>query len=116
MAMISSPKRVGLRTSTAASRTTSRTLRPVLSSSTRRAAFSTMMTELSTTSPKSMAPRLIRVPATPKRSIMSKAKSIDSGMARATMSPALRLPRNAKSTAMTSSAPSSRLLCTVCST
>ena len=40
-----------------------------------------MTTELSTTSPKSMAPRLIRLPAMPTRSIIVTAKSIESGMA-----------------------------------
>ena len=40
-----------------------------------------MTTELSTTRPKSMAPRLSRLPAMPKRSMPQKANSIDSGMA-----------------------------------
>ena len=82
MMMISSPKSVGFRTSTAASRTISRTLRSEVSSSRRREAFSTMITELSTTRPKSMAPRLIRLPAMPNRNIALKANSIDSGMAK----------------------------------
>ena len=44
-----------------------------------------MTTELSTIRPKSMAPRLSRLAAMPKRSMPEKANSIDSGMARATM-------------------------------
>ena len=40
-----------------------------------------MITELSTIRPKSIAPRLIRLPAMPARSIRSKAKSIESGIA-----------------------------------
>ena len=39
-----------------------------------------------------MAPRLIRLPAMPTRSIIVTAKSIESGMAEATISPARRLP------------------------
>ena len=74
------------------------------------------MTELSTTRPKSIAPRLIRLPAIPNFSIALNANSIDNGIASATISPARKLPRNMNSTAMTSSAPSRRLLRTVCNT
>ena len=45
-----------------------------------------MTTELSTTRPKSMAPRLSRLAAMPNRNMPQKANSIDSGMARATIS------------------------------
>ena len=94
--MMSSPNSVGLRTSTAASRTTSTHRASPFASASRRSAFSTRITELSTTRPKSIAPRLISVPAMPKRIIASKANSIESGIAAATMSPARRLPRNSE--------------------
>ena len=54
---------------------------PVRSWARCRTQFSTMTTELSTTRPKSIAPRLIRLPAMPTRSIIVTANSIDSGMA-----------------------------------
>ena len=78
-----------------------------------RTQFSTITTELSTTRPKSMAPRLSRLAAMPKRSMPEKANSIDSGMARATMPAARRLPRKANSTTTTSRPPSNRLFRTV---
>ena len=49
---------------------------------------STMMTAPSTISPKSIAPRLIRFPLTPKSFIMPNANSMDSGITEATTSPA----------------------------
>ncbi len=110
--MISSPNIVGFRTSMAASRMVSiQGLFPRCD--TRRTQFSTMMTELSTMSPKSMAPRLSKLAAMPASTIMLPANSIESGMARATIRPARRLPRNTNRTAMTSSAPASRLCSTV---
>jgi hypothetical protein len=114
--MISSPNMVGPRTSIDASRTTSSTERPSPASPRRRTLFSIMITELSTTSPKSMAPRLSKLPAIPKRSMPLKAKSIESGIAAATISPARRLPRNTNRTATTNSAPSSKFVCTVAMT
>ena len=60
-----------------------------------------------------MAPSDMRVPAIPNRIIASKAKSIESGIAAATMSPARTLPRNRNRTATTSSAPSRRFVLTV---
>ena len=75
-----------------------------------------MTTELSTTRPKSIAPRLSRLAAIPKRSMPEKAKSKDKGIARATSSPARRLPRKMNSTAMTSKPPSKRLPRTVAMT
>ena len=111
--MMSSPNIVGRRTSIAASRTTSIRGRPPPPWAMWRTTFSIMMTELSTTSPKSSAPRLRRLPAMPNRSIPEKAKSIDMGIAHATMSPARRFPRNRNSTATTRSPPSNRLLRTV---
>jgi hypothetical protein len=78
-----------------------------------RTQFSTMTTELSTTRPKSIAPRLSRLAAMPNRSMPAKAKSIERGIASATMAAARRFPRKANSTATTSSPPSKRLFRTV---
>ncbi len=112
--MISSPNRVGLRTSTAASRTISNFVLRVRSPwAMWRTQFSTITTELSTIMPKSMAPRLKRLAAMPKRSMPQKANSIASGMARATMAAARRLPRNKNSTATTSRPASKRFFRTV---
>ena len=109
--MISSPNIVGLRTSTAASRMISSSACAGRSPwAMCRTQFSIITTELSTIMPKSMAPRLSRLAAMPKRSMPEKANSIDSGMASATISAARRLPRNRNSTATTSSPPSNRLL------
>ena len=69
--------------------------------------------EPSTTIPKSMAPRLIRLAETPKIRIMINAKSMAKGMTEATMSPALTLPRKMMSTTKTINAPSMRLYTTV---
>src|SRR5439155_8125 len=99
--MISTPNKVGLRTSMAASRMTARRLLPPVSPwAMCRMQFSTMTTELSTTMPKSMAPRLRRLAAMPKRNMPENANSIDNGMARATMNAARRLPRNRKRSAL----------------
>ena len=102
--MISSPNIVGFRTSTAASRMICSRLRPCWSCASCLTQFSTITTELSTTSPKSMAPRLKRLAAMPNCSIPEKAQSIESGMAKATISPARRFPRKMKRTAMTKQA------------
>ena len=67
----------------------------------RRTQFSTMITLESTIRPKSIAPRLIRLADTPVASMMLAAKSIDSGMASATISPPRRLPSIASSTTIT---------------
>ena len=83
------------------------------SSASLRTLFSTMMTELSTMSPKSIAPRLMRLAAMPTWSMPLKAKSIDSGIASATMRPARRLPRKTNSTATTRIAPTERFSWTV---
>ncbi len=112
--MMSSPNIVGRRTSTAASRTTSSCGRFKASPCDRwRTMFSTMTTELSTTRPKSRAPRLRRLAAMPNCSMPQKANSIDSGMADATIRPARRFPRNRNSTATTNRPPSNRLARTV---
>ena len=75
--------------------------------------FSTMTTEPSTISPKSMAPRLIRLPAIPSFTMKLTANSIDSGIESATMIAARMLPSKRKSTAMTRAAPSIRFVSTV---
>ena len=67
--------------------------------------FSTTTTQLSTTIPKSIAPVPKNVPAIPIASMPEKANNIDSGMATATISPALKLPRKKNTTAITSIAP-----------
>ena len=72
-----------------------------------------MTTDPSTNNPKSMAPRLIRLPESPACIMPVKAISMARGMAEATISPARRSPRKRNSTAMTSRPPSSRLLRTV---
>ena len=74
---------------------------------------STMTMEPSTTIPKSMAPRLIRLADTPKTRIRIKPKSKASGMTEATITEALTLPRKSISTTNTMSAPSIRLRTTV---
>ena len=55
--------------------------------------FSTMMTAPSTMMPKSSAPRLIRLPLTPRSTMPVMVKSIESGMTHAVMSAARMLPR-----------------------
>lgn len=72
-----------------------------------------MITELSTISPKSMAPRLIRLAVTPVAAIRLAANSIDRGIARVTNRPARTLPNMASKTTMTSKPPSVRLVRTV---
>lgn len=65
--------------------------------------------------PKSTAPRLIRLPDTPKEPMKMKAKSIEKGMAPDTMRPARSEPRVSTSVSVTSRAPSERLRFTVAS-
>ena len=64
-----------------------------------------MITLESTIRPKSIAPRLIRLAVTPVASITLAAKSIDSGIASATISPPRRLPSSASRTTMTRTPP-----------
>ena len=111
--MIITAKNTGRATSRPASAITAWRARPSGARSRRRTMFSIMTTEPSTISPKSIAPRLIRLPEMPARTIPVKANSIDSGMAAATISPPRTLPRNSSSTAMTSRPPSARFRCTV---
>ena len=61
----------------------------------------------------SIAPRLSRLAEMPNRNIPENAKSIESGIARATIIAARRLPKNANSTAITNKPPSNRLFFTV---
>ena len=75
--------------------------------------FSIITTEPSTMSPKSIAPRLIRLPDTPIQFMPMNATSIESGITEATIKLARRSPRNRKSTTVTSMAPSARLWVTV---
>ncbi|SVJ79532.1 Uncharacterised protein [Klebsiella pneumoniae] len=79
----------------------------------RRMAFSTITTAPSTMMPKSSAPRLIRLALTLLPTIPVKVNSIDSGMMVAVINAARMLPRNRKSTAITSAAPSTRFFFTV---
>jgi hypothetical protein len=72
-----------------------------------------MITAPSTTMPKSMAPRLIRLADTPKMRIMMMANSMASGMTEATTNPARRLPSISTRTKMTMRPPSIRFLVTV---
>ena len=72
-----------------------------------------MITAPSTINPKSIAPKLIRFADTPKTFIIAKAKSRESGMAEATINPALIFPRKTISTKITINAPSIRFVSTV---
>ena len=106
---------MGRRTSRPAASTVARRssrLRTGLSAS-RRRMLSIMTTDPSTNNPKSMAPRLIRLPESPACIMPVKAISMARGMADATIRPARRSPRKRNSTATTSRPPSSRLLRTV---
>ncbi len=114
--MIISPNIVGLRTSTQASRTTSVEDFPGCASDMCRTEFSTMITELSISTPKSIAPRLIKLPAIPVAIIMLLAKRNDSGIDAATINPARSPPPKTNSAATTSVAPISRLCSAVAST
>ena len=72
-----------------------------------------MMTAPSTISPKSIAPRLIRLPLIRPCNMPMAVSSIESGIASAVISAARKLPSSRNSTTMTSSAPSARLFATV---
>ena len=75
--------------------------------------FSTMMTAPSTMSPKSSAPRDIRFALTLVSTMPVMSISIESGITSAVSNAARTLPSINNSTATTSTAPSSRLFCTV---
>ena len=75
--------------------------------------FSTMMTAPSTMMPKSIAPRLIRLALTLLSTMPVIVNSMERGMTKAVISAARKLPRIRNSTAITSAAPSRRLVSTV---
>ena len=68
---------------------------------------------LSTIRPKSSAPRLIKLPETPRRFIPVAVISIVIGMTAAVINAARILPSSRNSTTMTRSAPSTRFFSTV---
>ena len=74
---------------------------------------STIITAPSTIIPKSIAPKLIKFPLTPNAFIKITAKSMDKGITEATISPALKFPRNKIKTKITIKAPSSKFFVTV---
>ena len=71
------------------------------------------MTAPSTRSPKSNAPKLIKLPLTPNKCIKIKANNIASGITDATTKPALKFPKNKIKTKITINAPSNKFLETV---
>ena len=75
--------------------------------------FSTITTDPSTTIPKSIAPRLIRLAARPNSRIPMKAKSIDSGITLATIRAPRTSPSSPSRTAMTRKPPCTRFSVTV---
>ncbi len=81
----------------------------------RRKAFSTTITAPSTISPKSIAPRLIKLPDTLLLTIPVMANNILNGMTSAVINAARIFPSNKNNTTMTSRAPSNRFFCTVLS-
>jgi len=76
--------------------------------------FSTTITAPSTMMPKSMAPRESRFAGIPRQVRPIKVASRESGIIKATMNAARKLPRKSRSTNVTSIAPSARFLKTVC--
>lgn len=113
MAMMTPPNIVGLKTSMDARRMTARPSASLGAWPSRVMQFSTTMTELSTTRPKSSAPRLMRLPAMPAWPMRMNAKSMARGMTKATTSPARRFPSRTIRTTTTKSPPSTRFLPTV---
>ena len=82
-------------------------------SANRRSEFSTMITAPSMISPKSSAPRLIRLPEMPSLFMPMAVMSRDNGITSAAITAARQLPSNANRMTTTSSAPSVRFLATV---
>ena len=76
-------------------------------------AASTIITAPSTIKPKSKAPRLIKLPPTPKRFIIIIANNIANGITDATIKPARRLPKKRTKIKTTIKAPSNKLTSTV---
>ena len=72
-----------------------------------------MITAPSTIRPKSSAPRLIRLPETPPRTMPVTVISIAIGITAAVISAARKLPSKTNSTTITSNAPSTRFFATV---
>ena len=72
-----------------------------------------MTTQPSTMRPKSIAPRLIKLPEIFAVTMPVTATSMERGMASETTRPARKLPNRRRSTAMTSRPPSIRFLVTV---
>ena len=75
--------------------------------------FSTITTAPSTMIPKSIAPRLMRLPLTPSLVIPAAASSMDKGIAAVTIKAARTLPSSSSRIAATSNAPSARFFQTV---
>ena len=116
--MISSEKKIGRSTSSAASRIVSSTLSwcaAVRRTSSACTMCSTMTSVPSTMMPKSSAPRLSRFAGIPLKCMQMNANSSDSGIVMAVSSAARTLPRNRNSTARTMISPSSSVWVTVCS-
>jgi len=118
--IISTPNTAGLKTSavlwvTSSKRSFKLNNRPcfVCAWANRRSAFSTTITAPSTIKPKSIAPRLIRLPETLLAAIPVIANNILSGITIAVINAALKLPSNANKITITKMAPSSRFCCTV---
>ena len=74
---------------------------------------STIITAPSTIIPKSIAPKLIRFPLTPKAFIIITANNMAKGITEATIRPARKFPKNNTNTKMTINAPSIRFFATV---
>ncbi len=73
-----------------------------------KATNSTMITAPSMIIPKSMAPILIKLASTPKRYIIERVKSSDSGITEATTSPERKFPNKSTTTKITISTPKMR--------
>ena len=71
---------------------------------------STIITAPSTINPKSIAPKLIKLPLTPKSFIIEMANNKANGITEATTKPALQLPNNNTKMKITIKAPSIRLV------
>ena len=114
MVMVITPNATGRATSRQAARTFSKWDDESFRRSRRtRTIFSIMTTEPSTMIPKSMAPRLIRLPLMPAIRMATKAIIMDKGMAAATISPPRKLPSNSSRIINTRSPPSARFFATV---
>ena len=111
--MTKTPKNEGLATAAQAFATRSAQGIPSSAPSPRWNTCSTSTTAPSTRRPKSTAPRLMRLPDTPRPVIAAVAPSIATGIVSATTTPARPLPRVSSSTRHTRNPPSARLRATV---